>query len=166
MFTKPRGFTIVELLVVIAIIAILSVLLLPAINAAREAGRRTQCQNNLRQIGIGMESYFDHREVFPYIQLLPEPKTNHPMMVELIGPLIKDETDVWRCPSDSDYYPQYGFSYEYRAFRLAGRKRLEVAKQRKLSETTVMYDMDNFHGPAGSAGSRNRLFADGHVGPY
>jgi len=166
MKSKSRAFTIVELLVVIAIIAILVALLLPAINAAREAARRTQCQNNLRQIGIGMEFYFDHKEVFPYIQLLPEPKTVHPMMVELVGPLIKDDTDVWRCPSDAKYHPMYGFSYEYRTFRLAGKKRSEVAKERKLSETTVMYDMDNFHGSEGSTGSRNRLFADGHVGPY
>jgi prepilin-type N-terminal cleavage/methylation domain-containing protein len=56
---SPRAFTLVELLVVIAIIAVLIALLLPAIQAAREAARRIHCQNNLHQIGIGQQNYFE-----------------------------------------------------------------------------------------------------------
>ena len=116
----PRGFTLVEMLVVIAIIAVLMVMLMPGVQAAREAGRRTHCANNLHQIGIAAQHLMsvtaDSQATGAAAGLVPS------VWRDVLAPFLERQKSVYFCPNDlesmrtgqsasvSDYYVTVGES--------------------------------------------------------
>ncbi len=104
---RSRGFTLIELLVVIAIIAVLVALLLPAVQQAREAARRSQCQNNLKQIGIALHSYHEAFSLFPYAT------ANNAMQFTTAGSLVNNHSGwplLLPYLDQTSLYNQYDFT--------------------------------------------------------
>jgi len=105
-FAMRRGFTLIELLVVIAIIAILIALLLPAVQQAREAARRTQCKNNLKQWGLGMHNYHDTQGTLPYA-------ATNAVNTAGVGQRRTWVVSVWPYIEQSNLYNKYDFSQPF-----------------------------------------------------
>ena len=95
---KRRGFTLVELLVVITIIGMLMAMLLPAIQAARESGRRAQCLNNQRQLALALLGYDSARRELPgFLNYLRPDSDNNEIVTTWIVPLLPylERNDLW-----------------------------------------------------------------------
>ena len=180
---RSHGFSLIELLVVIAIIGALLALLLPAVLAARESGRRIECKGHLKQIGYAFEMYLQAnggpRAKFPLVAVLPESVNPDglPGLHDLLMPFAESNGEMWRCPSDSipligdgtSYFDREGLSYGYPVVTVAGKTRQQVLSDsgggaiESSSRVLIVFDRLAFHGPAGQDGARNYLYLDGHV---
>lgn len=98
---RVRGFTLVELLVVIAIIGVLVALLLPAVQAARESARRTQCVNHLKQMGLAVQNFHDTYQIIPYTRL----DTRETVFVTLL-PYLEQRNHFDKWDMRLEYYTQ------------------------------------------------------------
>ncbi len=167
-FRSRKGFTLIELLVVIAIIAILIALLLPAVQQAREAARRTQCRNNLKQMGLALHNYHDTASVFPMGNVGPDAATwRGASWMTRILPMIDQAAAYNQITfTDTDWTMQSnrinrnwnvtntlrvsGFNCPSSAMNSVRTQTVNAATQALGAPTSITYQLVNYVGIAGS----------------
>jgi prepilin-type N-terminal cleavage/methylation domain-containing protein/prepilin-type processing-associated H-X9-DG protein len=145
----PGGFTLIELLVVIAIISVLIALLLPAVQSAREAARRSQCVNNLMQVGIAMQSYDSAHEVLP------------PGVVSQTGPVL-DQPKGYGFGWMTQILPYFEQKNVYNHFNL----KVSVYDSENLTTRTSLVRSFLCPSDSGPARDKNRVAMTSYAGVH
>ncbi len=184
--SSGRGFSLVELLVVIGIVSLLIAILLPALSAAQERGRRTSCLSNLRQVGAAFQTYLNDGKG-RLLRVNPEPWNptfnGFPSLVTSFDTYIPRTSEAWQCPSDyyqgttapagtTKYWEAFETSYQYNPYLQAffeGDKFQQavaaVVERRRIDEKDLWLFRDywHFHGDEEEINGRNYVYADGSV---
>jgi len=161
----PRGLTLVEVLVVVGILGIIFGIALPSMERMKLAARSTQCVGNLRQVGIGLNTYFmEHGTKFPELVTARESRSEDaPAMDTELLDYVTDE-HVFHCPADhEEFFERTGSSYFWNSLvngqRLGNMELLGFENHE--SGIPVASDKEDFHEHVGDG--VNVLYADGHV---
>ncbi len=160
-----NGFTMVEVLVVIAIVGLLAAILIPSFNRMKRSAQSTLCVGKLREIGIGLNTYFlDHGNTFPTLVAARESREeDNPAIDTVLLDYVVDEY-AFQCPSDHmGIFEKTGSSYFWNSL-INGQKTENMdmlGLTDKASGIPIASDKENFHEHVGDG--VNMLYADGHV---
>ncbi|MEC5126041.1 type II secretion system protein [Verrucomicrobiales bacterium BCK34] len=160
-----NGFTMVEVLVVIAIVGLLAAILIPSFNRMKRSAQSTLCVGKLREIGIGLNTYFlDHGNTFPTLVAARESREeDNPAIDTVLLDYVVDEY-AFQCPSDHmGIFEKTGSSYFWNSL-INGQKTANMdmlGLTDKASGIPIASDKENFHEHVGDG--VNMLYADGHV---
>jgi len=184
--SRKRGFTLIELLVVIAIIAVLIALLLPAVQQAREAARRSQCKNTLKQYGLAMHNYHDTVGVFPYAATRDSGGAKRRTWVVGIWPYIDQatlynqwdftknfheapnaalgavEVPLYKCPSDNgatvnNAYKRGNYVLSWGSFRIYREPGDSTSPARTDGIGKALFGFDNATGARGAEARSSKI---------
>jgi prepilin-type N-terminal cleavage/methylation domain-containing protein len=162
-----RGFTLAEMLVVVAIIVVLAAIAVPVGVGMARQGDKTRCLGNLRQIGLGLESYLaDHSDLFPELELGRMSRDEDVPVLEVVLAEYVGDPETFHCPADTekDLFAASGSSYMWNSTQ-NGRHKLRTSffgSENRPETVPLVLDKEAFHGGEETGGVQ-MLYADYHI---